>query len=418
VGLLFLGAGTLISWWRLQPSARRSVWAEDGALFHEQWQTMGFWHTLFHPYAGYLQFVPRIATAIAGEFDVARFAILMTFMSCLTVGLVTAVVFICSGYVTTSFVAQCLIAAATFTAAAAPEEVLGNMANVHWYMLVMVPWILLALPRRWWSIALLSALALTAALTEIQVLYFLPLLIFRWRERKTWWVYGALLVGLAAQAVATVASPRAARGFPLVPVRDVEWGYVTSVLGSVAIDAPDRIGQAVLSGHGWLLQLLVIPVVLVFGLVMWRGTWDERAAAFALAGGSLLVWCASVWRNSDPAFVGYDHLPDAVWIGFVPIRYSVPAAMMVSALLALGIGVLARLAPGGRLGAAVLAIIVATTMAVGLRTHYLGRANGPDWAAQVDAAKAECRAGAAVVTIAIEPQGWTARVFCDRVLGR
>ena len=104
--------------------------------------------------------------------------------------------------------ARLALGAVTVLVPAAPIEVSGNAANLHWYFLWLAPWLLMAAPTRWLTGIALGVVALLAGLTEIQVALFVPLVLVEARNRYRLPVVVGLLLGVAAQVVATLTSPR------------------------------------------------------------------------------------------------------------------------------------------------------------------------------------------------------------------
>jgi hypothetical protein len=104
-------------------------------------------------------------------------------VSVLVVGAVGALVFICSRQIVPWLPARISIAALAALIPTAPIEVLGNTANLHWYLLWLTPWLLMARPSSRLASWFFGAVALAIALTEIQVVIFLPLIAWRFRDR-------------------------------------------------------------------------------------------------------------------------------------------------------------------------------------------------------------------------------------------
>ena len=83
----------VLVWFRLPPMAHDTVWAEDGRLFLFGAEQHGLFGATFVPYAGYLQFVPRlIAGAVVQWLPTADWALGMTAGACLVTGAIACVV--------------------------------------------------------------------------------------------------------------------------------------------------------------------------------------------------------------------------------------------------------------------------------------------------------------------------------------
>ena len=155
----------------------------------------------------------------------------MSALSCAVVGLVGALVVVCSRDVVPWLPARVALGLATALLPALPIEVLGNAANVHWAFLWLAPWLLLAAPRSDREGIGFGVVGLVAALTEIQVAWFLPLALHRWSDRRRWWIRGGVLAGLAAEGVATLVAPRSDQLDGGSTVASVAEGYVVDALG-------------------------------------------------------------------------------------------------------------------------------------------------------------------------------------------
>ena len=90
--LVATGIAAVVSaviWARMLPLARATVWADDSTRFLGENVRLGLAGSLWIPYGGYLQFVPRVggwvALHLGGFEDLARAA---TAVSCVVAGLV------------------------------------------------------------------------------------------------------------------------------------------------------------------------------------------------------------------------------------------------------------------------------------------------------------------------------------------
>lgn len=412
-GVLFI-LGAAASWWRLSPMTRGTVWAEDGTRFYAEIERYGFWGSLGRSYAGYLQVGPRLLTWFATRFSTEHYAVAMTLGCCLAVGVVTAVVFLCSASVTRSLPAQIVVAAATFAVPAAGVEVLGNAANIHSYLLWMTPWVLLARPRRAATVIALSVLVLLASLSEIQTVYFVPLILFRWRHRRSWCVFGALAVGLVAQLRATLIAPRPSSPYGRPSLVDIEWGYVVNVVGSLGFGRPHHVAHLVTSGYGVLLQLLlVVPVAAFLVLLRWgeRQEWIWGIVALV---GTVVTWTGSVVLNPTP-LLEYTSYSARAWSDFDFVRYCVTSSMLLLSLIALAAGVLLRrIAWTARVVGVGLVAAMAAAVVIGWHVPSQ-RELGPAWAAQIRRDAAPCAAGRQSVMVKLAPMRWATSVACRQI---
>ena len=137
-----------LTWLRLPAAARDTFWAEDGHQFVADWLHDAGPATLFQGYGGYLHLLPRGITWLVVEFvPVDAWAFATTAAACVVTGGVAALVFVFSQDVVAASVARIGLALVVVLTPLAGMEILGNVANVHWYLLYLTPWLLLATPR-------------------------------------------------------------------------------------------------------------------------------------------------------------------------------------------------------------------------------------------------------------------------------
>lgn len=216
-----LAGASVTAWLRLTAVTRGTIWAEDGKYLNDALVRRGL-GDLLRPNGGYLQLVPRVVAALVLALaPVTQFALALTAAACLTAGVCAAVVYVCSSAVTSSTLARAGFASVTVLAPMLPVEVLGNMANIHWFFLWAAPWLLLYSPRTRAGAAALGAFALVGALSEIQVLVALPLVLVDRRNRLKWVVAGGLALGGAAQVATTLLNPRGRFAAPAPSVSDI-----------------------------------------------------------------------------------------------------------------------------------------------------------------------------------------------------
>ncbi|MEO8906491.1 MAG: hypothetical protein ABI310_00310, partial [Microbacteriaceae bacterium] len=226
VALAILVFGSGIEWLRLSPADHDTLWAEDARNFLANALTHGL-AALATPYAGYLHTVPRLIAGVTVQtVPVAGWANAMAFGACLVAAGVASLIFICARDVVPSTVLRLGLVAITLLAPLAPREVLGNAANLHWYFLWLAPWLLLYRPRSRSGAWLLGIAALVATMTEIQMAAFIPLMLWRWRDRRMLPMRILYLVGIAMQLCATLSDPRGSSAAHPVPIASVAYGYL------------------------------------------------------------------------------------------------------------------------------------------------------------------------------------------------
>ncbi|GAA3336502.1 hypothetical protein [Curtobacterium citreum] len=315
---------TAAAWYRLGPLTRATVWAEDGGPFFRDRLAAGVDGSLLRPYAGYLHLLPRLVVDLGFARPIEQYAVTIAGACCVVVGVVAGAVFVLARDLVPSWPLRLVLAAVPVTVPVVPYEISGNAANLHWFMLVLVPWLFAARVRTWWAAGSIAVLALVAVLTEPQTLLFAPLLLVAWWGRarvaglRALPVTLAVVVAGAAQVVTALTTERASRpGHPTVG--DVGRGYLLQPLAGAWTRHVGTVAAAV-DRHGAVVVLL--PVVVVLALVaaaLVVGGWRARAQVLALAAGSVVVWTAALVANAS-ADGGWGEQPVAAFVGAPPTR--------------------------------------------------------------------------------------------------
>ncbi|MGU3410093.1 hypothetical protein ACLBWP_08305 [Microbacterium sp. M1A1_1b] len=424
-----------VAWYRLGPLTRATVWAEDGGPFFRDRVAYGAGESLFHPYAGYLHLLPRLVVDVGFVRPIEQYAVTVAATCCVVVGIVAGSVFVLARDLVPAWPLRLVLAAVPVLVPVVPYEISGNAANLHWFMLVLVPWLVSARVRTWWSSAVVALLAAAAVLTEPQTLLFLPLLAVAWWRPTTAERLRALPVTIVVVAAGTLQVVTALTTYrPSHPgdptVRDVVRGYLlqpvagawTRGVGSVA----DAVGR-----HGWV--VLAVPVAVVAVLVVAAlvvGTWRARIQVLALAGGSVAVWTAGLVANVT-ANGGWGERAVAEFVGAEPSRYGAASAVLLTSAVVLAAAVLADARtwslrrPASRRGvvaglaggtAAWVAIAVVVAAAVtNVAPGVTQRSDGPAWAPQVQAGVTACRADPSG-SVEVRTAPWRTAVPCALVL--
>jgi hypothetical protein len=425
VGIAVLG--TLLEWMRLPSVAAGTLWAEDARRFLNNAVAKGSFPALFTPYAGYLHTVPRLIAGTAVSFTpIDDWAFVMSFGSCLVAGVVAALVFVCSGAVFTGWLPRVLLAAITLLDPLAPHEVLGNTANLHWYFLWLAPWLFLYRPRSKAGAWALGIAALFAGLTEIQMVFFTPLLAWQSKDRRRWPTRGLLLVGLAAQIVTTLLAPRGSFSMHLIGVPSLVDGYFINAVATIWLPTSASIGWAFTHGAGLIPLLLFLPFVLAAIWGFAGGSPLTRILIASLLVGSFVLYGAAV-EATPASFSDYANSTPAQWANPWRTRYGVVPSMMLLALIPLAIWGRRR-APGfadsrirdmrGRtrtVSWVSVALMVALLLAQFVPANTR-RDSGPQWQPQVAAKREFCesRPASTKVSLAGAPgAAWLVQVSCS-----
>ncbi len=405
VAVAVVAAG--VAWLRMPEPVAGQLYAEDGPLFFLQGATEGA-SAILAPYAGYQHLVPRLlAAAIAAAVPVTGWAVATNAAACLVIGLVAAVVVVCSRDTTRSPLLRILLALVPAIAPFASVEAIGNLANLHWFLLYAMVWLLIATPRSPVGASVMAFAALLATLTETQCVLLLPIVLWRvWRDaRRVWPVAAAWAVGSLVQVASFLAAPRLLpTGRP--PLASVVEGYVVNVaMGSFSV-RPDVLRWGF--EHLWVgtaVLLLGVALVLTAAVLARAST---RLAVVALAYGSLASWTASFVLGANPGYY-YSEMP---WTDWMLVRWGTAASMLFLAAVLLSLDVVGQQWRALRAPAAVARLAVAALLVLG--APFAASAGGSTWQARVVEARSECAGGVneAVVTTAPALR-WQVRMPCS-----
>jgi len=373
---------TLAAWLRLPPIAQRTVWAEDGTIFLNDAISGNPLEHLFAGYMGYLQFVPRVlADLTVALVPIDRVGLVLNLASCAVAGLCAALVYWCAQDVVPARALRLVLAAITIGAPLLPIEVLGNAANVHWLFIWTMLWVLLYLPRTRVGAWMLGLVAVVAALSDIQLLFLVPLFFVRRRSSLVWPPRIGLALGLVAQIVTSLLSPRQAHSGGL-------GGAVRAYIGQTALATyiPDaKLLDRALSDWVVLWSILAIaPFVVTLVFVLRRGAPLQRVAVLYLVPGSAVLWTADSFLNG---YGGAALTPHA----FTFVRYAVvPSMFLLASIVLLAQVMLSRPARATRVAGIVAALAVLALIAIHFIPYDTNRSNGPTWDAAIDRAQAAC----------------------------
>ena len=400
------------AWFRLPPTTQQTVWAEDGTIFLNDAISGAPASHLLAGYAGYLQLLPRlIADVVIRTVDIADAGIMINLASCAVVGLGASLVYWCARDVIAARPLRLVLCSITVFAPLAPIELLGNAANLHWFFIWITLWILLYQPRTRIGAWMLAIVTLIGAMSEIQVLVLVPLLLVNVRGHNVWPPRIGLAVGLVAQIITTLLSPRVAHAGGL-------GGALRAYVGQVALPnfaANRQTMTAALGEQALVWEVLAIaPFVLAVLVCLRWGSALQRVAALYLVPGSFVIWVVDSYLN------GYGGSP-LHHAPFVFIRYAVIPSMLLLASIVVAAQVLAsRRAPIARIGTAAVAALVVLMVVQYIPTET-NRSNGPTWANAIGAARKSCESSASgmnqlVVTAPRTKTAlWTFPISCERL---
>lgn len=418
---VFLAA--LLAYLRLPATTRRTVWAEDGQVFLHDYLLSG--PGLLEPYDGYLHLLPRLAVAVlVPVWGVEHYAAAVTVTSCLLLGVVCVLTYYCTAALSTVPWIRMCWASIPLLVAPGALETLGNLANLHWYLLWLLPLLLIREPSSLAGRILLLTATLAATLTEIQALLFAPLILYRLTNRALWWSKGGLLLGLSFQLGALALSPRIRDGMGEDwNLLSVFYGWVLNSAGAVAYGSSEVISSHILSFGSIPIILSAVPYVAALAVVYARANRLPRLMAGTWFLGSAAVWSAAVIIN-PVAYFDYAAYGAQDWRAFFLSRYSTLPSMYLLALVPLMMSVLVgqrhpenRSRARGRTVAMVVAGIFLTLQLVYYFPVDAARSQGPEWTTGVDEARLLCSGQPLreMVEVPVAPSGWAAAIPCDRL---
>lgn len=414
---------TVLSWLRLPEVSRGTVWAEDAAVFLREVISIGAVPSITEPYSGYLHVIPRVLAGLAFQLaPIDAYAYMMALLSCAAVAAIAISVFFLSRSTISQRPLRLMLAMIPVLLPVGPLEVLGNAANLHWYLLWLAPWLLLPKPAHWYSRALLFAAALATATSEIITILFVPLAIWSIIWRRNYWAASGLVLGAGLQILATISRPRYETAWPrpdAVEPLSVFYGFGLQAVGSLW-ETDKRTVVSTVVDFGWLAVIVPSGIILcLLTFIMLYGHPGRKIMAAGAFGAAAACWTASVIVNANPAF-DYAAFTMDDWLKqFSFLRYAAAPSMFLLALIPLACAVAAE-RPGaaawraGPLAPAVLLIFLLMNYFPTATT----RQAGPDWATGVEAARSACAADAALLeaTVRAAPGGWQLDLACGMLL--
>lgn len=415
---IMIGAAA-IAWVRLLPVDRNTAWAEDATFFLSGQLQHGTVGSLFLPYQGYLHLLPRLLVDVAVHVaPIEDYALTMTKLTVLVVGTVGALVYVLSAPYVASRSTRIALAVVPVIAPLSPVEILGNAANLHSFLLYLAPWVFLARPRNWWTAAGLGMVAGLVCCTEIQCLFFLPLLVLRVRQPRRWPIVAASVSGLVCQIVTTIAYPRTASTQPPIGLPDILWGFVLEPFAQSFTSDWQRLGRAVVRDGGWIVIVPFIAACIGIGFAVRYGKAGHRVAIASMIGGSALTWSAALVLNRVPQ-LRYGEFTTEQMQGLGTSRYAAVGSLFVLASLIVSADVAffvrrRALCLIGFVAVALLVVIAVSNWSPESRT----RDHGPVWSTQVQAARPRCAAtgGPTGVVIQAAPfPRWSVTVPCAMI---
>ena len=411
VALVIAVVGTTVGYLRIPARGRDTLYAEDGRVFIGDWLNHHSWSVLYRPYMGYQHLLPRIASGlVVGLLPIRWWATAMSLIACTLVGAGAALVYVFSRDVVASVAARVGLAAIIVVPARGPRGC-RDMANLHWYLLYLMVWILLAVPRSPRAAVLITVLALVVALTEPQCVLVAPLAGFVfWHRRTSRPIVAGWALGICLQGVTYLSAPRPRN--PGAPrLASAIKGYLVNASLSNGSADHATVGRLV-RDLGWWVAAASLFVFLAFAaFACWRGTTIVRITVLTVLSVSAASWFGSFYENNSSLY-NYSAFYHDQLIHMPLVRWGTAAAMLLAAVIPLAAATSTDRNP--RLWPVAAATIALMVLLMGLSlTSPDNPRRGPRWNSAVNDAAATCRATTQTsVEIPTARRRWSVPVSC------
>ncbi len=410
--------GALVSLLRVPAPHLDTVWAEDGELFLQEALGEGSLSVIFTGYAGYQHLVPRLVTALVLLAPIDLYGLLVFVVCAIIVGLVAAAVFWLSRDLVPWMPARLALAGITILLPLAAQEVLGNMADLHSYGMWLAPWLALYRPRSWRGGVGWGVVALLVAMTEIQTILFLPLLLLNWRRehRYAWPIAAGLIIGGLAQVITTITTPRPSTA-QWLGVRSIVEGYLYNTVAPMANPDPYWLADVFVATGVLLPALVLVPFVVAGAVAFVGGTGRQRLLVVTLAFASAAIYAGGAIADGSFTFAYSQMDHSQGFLGIVNSRYGVASGMMLAAVVPVCAAVVHTRWPhrAGRVISWALVVVLTAQFALASTQSESARTSGVTWSGGVAEWRTVCRTDPpadGIAPIPIAPQR-TAKVSCD-----
>ena len=171
------------------PGATSTIWAEDGTIFLQQASDAPLTEVIGDSYAGYLHVVPRLLTQPVTWLPLSWADTYLAGMAALVTAAVALTIYAVIGAHVSSRLVRVGYAVAVLVVPVSQSETLANVANLHWWLILVSFWLLLWHARTPWSNAVVAAVVLLAVLSDPLTLLLVPVAVVRMRWRGAWWLH-------------------------------------------------------------------------------------------------------------------------------------------------------------------------------------------------------------------------------------
>lgn len=380
---------TVVCWWRIPLTAQGVLWAEDGNVFLTDAMAEGERFAPFRPYAGYLHFIPRVASEFVVDFvTIDNYAIVMNLLACGALAGISLLTFHCSASVSPGVWIRGAWAAIPVLVNVGAIETLGSFANLHWYLLWLTPWLLVKPAKTWVEGALLFTVAAASSMTEIIAVVFVPLFLYRWRNRGLWPARAGLAIGLIAQIYTTITFPRPdiSSNYTMDPM-SILYGWFLNTAGPIVYGESRPLMHQIINFAAAPVVLAAIIVAIGVTVVLVYGQRKDRRLVLLFVAASFFVWTACAVAN-PVKFLDYARFTENDWFDFFWFtRYSVAPTMFMLAIVPVLASVLKRWVSWAEAAVLVGFGLLLTSMYFPSSTQRVG---GPVWADDVSVGRTLC----------------------------
>jgi len=396
-----------ICWMRMRPVERDRIWTDDNVGFLQAWVLHPSPWFPFTPYAGYLNFLPKIASGAISLMPAYYWALLTTAAGCVFVGSVGAVAFWASKFLISSWPARVAVALVPAMLPIAGVEPLGTLCCLHYWAIYAIFWLLFAQPHRRGAIIASVIFTLVWTISETQIIFLVPLallFVIRSKHLGQRLVAATTILGSLAQLVTYFVVGRSPYSSDPQHLAQVLKGTLINTFGGT-LTSSSALTDSISTYFGFraltvLALVSLVPVVIAF----WRGDGKTRLALFYICGLALFLYPFAAYTLKFP--IG---APEVPW------RWGTAPALC---MLATWIIALDQFVQRKRIAVTVAAFILATlfiVQCVSFTSRNDQRTGGVAWRDFVVAGRAECQAGATQVASPGWPSNWAWYVPCDRL---
>ena len=390
-----------------------NLWAEDGFQFLKCRLAHGP-SCVGTSYQGYLQLAPRILIQVVPYFPATYWAFVTALLAVGADALALTLVYRSTAWLIPPRAVRAALVLVIAGAAATHWEVAGNLANLHWFLLLSG--IFVAADQsasdspRWISgrTAWLVIVCLSEALAPIVAAAYLVGLFLRRQRRGSWLradIVGGVVVGAAAagQFINSEVNQRVYPKGPNQTLADVGHYYQKWVLDwgwAGQTDHSRTFSRIFFVGVGILLAAGLVLLTVRRG---WSATrWLPIAAGVVIAIGSIGNLGLSVILNH----------------GVVPRYIFLPFALILTAIGVVLYRLYERFRFANLAGGVLAAAVVAGVLVLGPYPPRVAT-QGPSWRTQIAAAQYQCRTepAGAVHKITIAPYLYHVALTCRRIGG-